>query len=588
MGRSLILVLWIGVGALTGLTGSISLAQERLTARAAVPSEASKRDAELQRLAAQQAQAGDWIASLRTLGGVSNPRQLAQSLGEVQSVLSQGSAHVPGAGGGTGGGTAGEGGVDRSAPGGPGGGSFADFFPLMDLIQATISPDMWEEAGGTSTIRPYVAGIVVDPTGLVTDMATAPPGDDLLANIAVLLAQESQEGLDADSGAVQSWRLPARHRCVSLRGVARQVVRQRLSGVAIDDELRHLAGLSRIQYVVLLPQQRDVVLVGPVGGIQSHQGWFRDRQSGLPALRLDFLTACLTAVIAGQPLGCSIDPTPQSLAAAAKVGTAIRDREVPLGMAEEALRQALGEQSIRVFGIAGDTPLAYLMVQADRHMKRLSLGLEPMPRGIPNYLDLVTKHIDRGPPDGQLLRLWFTASRLAVRVCGNAQVYELAGRPMKLSSETQLSGPHGERLDSPDDIRLVEFVNGFNKNLGDIIWAYPAYGALQSVYEAAGIAEILRRSDAHPWIAQLLAPLLLDDASAGVLSVPRRVESIATGHWVKQRGKRHFILLASGGVRVEPSDTVRPQFESYPAIEAMAALAQPPDDQLQRWWWDAR
>src|SRR5690606_17210886 len=126
----------------------------------------------------------------------------------------------------------------------------------------------------------------------------------------------------------------------------------------------------------------------------------RDRRTGLPPMRLDFFAACAAAIVAGEPLGCSIDPAPESLAAATSVSEQIRRGEIPLGRAAERLRQALGEQSIRVFGIAGDTPLAHLMVEADRHMKQMSLGLQPMPRGSRNYVDIVREHIDRGPPDG--------------------------------------------------------------------------------------------------------------------------------------------------------------------------------------------
>jgi hypothetical protein len=164
-----------------------------------------------------------------------------------------------------------------------------------------------------------------------------------------------------------------------------------------------------------------------------------------------------------------------------------------LGSAEGALRDALGEQTIRIFGIPGDTPLAYLMVHADRHMKRLALGLEPMPRGTANYLDMVQQYIERGPPDGQLLRLWFTAASMKVRTSSDQRVFQLGGRPMKLASQTELAGMHGERLAADDDIRLIEFVNAFNKNLDEVIRTYPAYGALQSVYTAAAVAEVLRR-----------------------------------------------------------------------------------------------
>ncbi len=577
MGRPLVLLVMLLV--LGQFWHGITSAQQPVAAPAV-----TARDAQLQRLAVERAQRGDWVSSMRTLAGVADGRVLAQALDQVQTALGQASSSPQAAGvallpSATG---------EQRRSGGAGGSPFADFTPLIDLIQATIAPDTWEPAGGSGTARPYPGGILVDPSGLVTDISEQPVDDSLIENIAVLLAEEPLDRTATQPSAVADWRLPARRRCVSLRGVTQQVLRTRVSGLPIGDELRHLAGLSRIDYVVLVPQQRDVVLIGPVGGIETHQGWLRDRRTGLPAMRLDFFAACAAAVVAGEPLGCSIDPAPESLAAAANVSEQIRRGEIPLGRAAEHLRQALGEQSIRVFGTAGDTPLAHLMVEADRHMKQMSLGLQPMPRGSRNYVDIVREHIDRGPPDGQLLRLWFTASPLAVRVGSSAMVYQLGGRPMKLASETQLAGADGARLDANDDFRLVEFVDAFNADLGEIIRTYPAYGALQSVYQAAAVAEVIRRSDARDWMAELLAPLLLDDPSGGAMSVPKRVDSIAVGHRIEHRRKRHFVLMASGGVRVEPAATLAARFEPYPTIDAISNFAQMRPEGASRWWWNGK
>ncbi len=35
----------------------------------------------------------------------------------------------------------------------------------MNLIQQTIDPDSWLQAGGTNTISPYPSGVYVDPKG---------------------------------------------------------------------------------------------------------------------------------------------------------------------------------------------------------------------------------------------------------------------------------------------------------------------------------------------------------------------------------------------------------------------------------------
>jgi len=532
------------------------------------------RDQALHQTANDQARRGDPLAALRTIANISHPQILAQAIVDIGATggqTSQGDQRLPVQSGGRGGGI--------------------DFGPLMSLIQTTIAPDTWEEAGGPSTISPYAAGIVVDPTGLVTDITQRHSDDDLLENIVVLLSRDDPEAgkIDAAKGAaVAAWRLPSALRCVSLRNLTREVARRRLMGEAVDEELRNTAGMSRVRYVVNDPENDDVILVGQVGGIESQQGWMRDQQTGAATIRIDFLAACLTSVLSGQPLGCTIDPTPQSLAAAAEASANIRSGKIATGIADEALRDALGDQVVRVFGLPGDTPLAYLMVEVDRHMKRLSLGVETMPQGVENYLDVVRRHIRKGPPDGQLLRLWFTASPLAVRVSATGDVFELGGRPMKLQSETQIAGAGGDRLASPPDFRLVEFVDGFNRNLDEVARKYPAYAALESVYHCAAVAELVRRSSAAPRLGEWLVPLLLDDPSGGVLQTPRRVASIAVGHSIRQGSRQHFLVLASGGVMVRPEDTLQTNYEPYPVNDQVASQALGKRLDRTKWWWDVR
>lgn len=556
------------------LGGSSAAGAEPLAA-----AEIGQRDSQLHSKAVQLAGQGDPVAAMRALAAVKTPSVLAQAIRDIDAAIQ--AKRQPSND------DTSEAGLGQN--GGGRGGAIINFGPLVNLIQTTIEPATWQETeGGPSTIVPYAAGIVVDPSGLITDITQVPAEVDLLENIAVLLAKDHREQFDFATAKrdIQAWRLPSAVRCVSLRGVAEQISKRRLSGQRIDDELRHLAGISRVRYVVIAPERKDVILVGQVGGIQLHDGWMRDSQTGAAAIRTDYLAACLTAVISRQPLGCSIDPTPQSLVVAAEVSAAIRDGKIAQERADEALREALGDQIVRVFGVAGDTPIAHLMVQTDRHMKRLSLGLEPMPQGVDNYLDVVQRHIRNGPPDGQLLRLWFTSNSIAVRTSSKSHVFELGGRPIKLQSETQRSGAAGDRIAAADDVRLVDFVNGFNRNLDEIARQYPTYAALQSVYHAAAVAELIHRTDSHASLNQWLGPLLMDDPSAGSLHSPKRVASIAVRHSIREGSKHHSIILASGGVILSPADLITGKTEIYPTLDDVADRVATPVN-VDHWWWDA-
>ena len=87
------------------------------------------------------------------------------------------------------------------AGGGAGGGSFADFQSLMDLIQTTIVPDTWEALGGPSSMSPYPQGVYVDPAGTVLECASLPV-DDGLAELKTLLG-DAAGNLDSAAEAVR-------------------------------------------------------------------------------------------------------------------------------------------------------------------------------------------------------------------------------------------------------------------------------------------------------------------------------------------------------------------------------------------------
>ncbi len=586
------------------LPDSFSAQLERLK-----QSDEPSRDESLLSLAEQQAQQGHPTHALRALGMIRDQAVLRRGLqtfsesagagrSSADAAYASGERLLPGGSRGDAGALAPGGSLTPG--GGRGGASFADFTQLINLIQTTIEPDSWEALGGTGTIQQYPQGILVDGSGLVVDVKQADKqtsdqasrADDSLDSITAMLSAQRKADQEA-VGQTQDWKQAARFRCVSLRGLASEVVRRRLSNQPIDDSLRNLAGLSRIRYVWIDTANRDVLLVGTVQGIERSQGWYRDRVTGETTAQLEYLAATMQSVLAGQPFGCTIDPTNEGLAASVQVAGDFRAGQVPVGKVADALAEAIGKQQVSVFGTAGDTPLGYLLVEVDRHMKMLALGLEKMPEGVPNYLDVITQHAREGVPDGKLLRLWFMGSPLAVRTDAQQQVFELTGRPMKLACESQLPRDRGTRVVAPDDVRLVDFTNQFNQHLDEIIREYPAYGAVQSVFGMAAVAQAMQRTEAKSWMAELLGPLLLDGLDQSAYRTPRWVNTIATVHRFSHGSKRHTVVVASGGVQVDASETLPLQWVSYPALSSAPsrfAMPESSDASAQAicWWWNAR
>lgn len=469
-----------------------------------------------------------------------------------------------------------EGNRDGGNPG-DGGGSFADFDSLMELIETTVSPETWEALGGPSNMFPYPQGVYVDASGTLREIEWA-ADDDSIDELKSLLVRPQEAG-QSESG---DWKSPSPMRYVSLR---RLMSEQSYLVSGSPESIDCLAGLSQIQYVFL--DQDDIIIAGPVGGIESVQGWYQDRQSGRTVLRSDFFVTCLASALSKQPFGCTIDPTRAGLQRAAQVATRVKNKSIPIGRASDAMIEALGMQRIEVFGTAGDTPIGYVMVEADRHMKQLALGIHPMPPVTKNYLDVLEESIDQGPPQDLLLRLWFTAKPRSVRASSDRTAFEIAGTPIRLSGQNERALASGARGLVTHDLRTKAFVDEFNEDWNEIRSRYPIYGSLESIYHSASIAELLHRTAKSPSQRELLTSLAaVDTTSHFVLPTPRQVESIAVLHSFQRNRKRHHILIASGGVSVTPKQTLTSSISNYPALNSMSSPIERQPAVIGRWWWD--
>ncbi|EMI21618.1 protein containing DUF1598, partial [Rhodopirellula maiorica SM1] len=454
----------------------------------------------------------------------------------------------------------------------------------MTLIETTVVPDTWESLGGPSTMAPYPQGVFVDPEGTLRECETTTRAnvmDDLVAQLSDAAATSDRAALFSPL----AWRSPSPLRSISLRRLRDALAHYQISGHKVPDSIQYLAGLSEVRFVQFTDD--DIILSGEVGGIETYQGWYRDRVTARNTLRLDFLLTCLAAAKNRQSFGCTIDPTREGLQNAAQAAVGIQNKSIPIGTAASAVRVALGMQRVEVFGTAPDTVIGYVMVEADRHMKRLALGKQPLPEGTENYLDAVDALIARGPPQDLLLRLWFTAVPRSVRSDNDRRVFELAGTPIRLSGQNERAIAGGQRGHLTNDPRTEMFVAGFNQDWSRIRQQYPIYGALESIYQAASIAELAERySESSTHDALIESLVQYDSDRPWMLTAPRQVESIATMHTVRHGKQKHHIVIASGGVSVDAKQTLPTQVERYATLDSLASAEVQRPNLVQRWWWD--
>lgn len=527
--------------------------------------EGNDRDAALATITRAQARSGAMIAAAASLREIESP--------EYRSAATSGYSGGAPSTGGTAGGNA----------EGRGGGGFADFDSLMQLIQSTVEPDTWEALGGPSGMSPYPQGILVDPAGTVRDVGPLAKSD-AVADINRLLQGERGPQSATPTPRAGQWHQPSALRVVSLRRLRDEIARRQLLGMRLSDAMLYLAGISEASHVAFL--EDDVLIAGTVGGIASSGGWWIDAKTGLHPLRLDFLVEATRSAFENQPFGCTIDPTPEGLARAQQVGLGVQQGRVPIGLAAEKMAAALGPQRVEVFGTQGNTSLGILLVEVDRHMKQLALGEAAMPEGVKNYLDFVDQMIASGPPSDVLIRLWFTSDPQQVQGDADNRLFRLSGRPLRLSSQNQRAVLQGREVVA-DDPRTLAFVEEFNQRFEAIRAKYPAYGALESLYRAAAIAALGNRfADGSSTRSLLESLTALEPVPHSNLVNPVSVESIATLHTVRSGRKIHRVLLASGGVLVDLDQSIASHVQPYATVGNVAPHVERKPLRIERWWWD--
>ena len=146
-----------------------------------------------------------------------------------------------------------------------------------------------------------VGGIAIDPQGFVRDA-------DAASTKALL--EELRNDIKPAEGAMA---VPTGLRMVSLRGLNNAIKDAMQNNLdQLPESVQFLAGLQRIQYVLVYPDQNDIVLAGPGEGWKvKEDGNVVGITTGRPVLRLDNLITALRYVDQARQVGisCSIDPT---------------------------------------------------------------------------------------------------------------------------------------------------------------------------------------------------------------------------------------------------------------------------------------
>ncbi|MEX2139244.1 MAG: DUF1598 domain-containing protein [Pirellulales bacterium] len=520
----------------------------------------NERDATFARLAAAQAEVGASTGAYLSATQVDNDSLRASALAQTKRA------------------------ADSTA--GRFGGTQADFDSLIDLIKSTIQPNTWDDAGGLGSADGFEGGVYCDADGTLRRILQEDRSGRLSA-----LNRHSRLRAGSRSGAVTDT-TPLRK--VSLTRLEKHLERYLAEGKGPPDEMRNLAGLYRIRYVIVYPDERDVVLAGPAGDWREDaEGRRLNVESGRPVLQLDDLVVVLRSMLAaeGGRFGCSITPTQDGLARTK--GFIEESNKRPLKPGQRGawlnqLRDSLGLQDIEIYGIDPRTRAAHVLLEADYRMKLVGLGLEDGVTGVKSYLDSIVVKPGEPAPPMDVLRWWFTLNYQAVAASSERDVFEIRGQGVQVLSENELLTMTGQRVHtgaaSPAN---QQFTGSFTEHFEQFAAKYPVYADLRNIFDLALVAALFK-AEHLPERADWRMPVIGNAERYAVRlgPAPKQVPTVIA-HRVVNRTQ--ILVGISGGVAVNPATYVasdKIEVDSYGKLAAERTQAAAKELPLEAWWWD--
>ena len=463
-----------------------------------------------------------------------------------------------------------------------GGAAMADFDSLIEMITSTVSPDSWEEVGGPGAIESFPGGVLVDPSGLMDKLKSTATTDLGLGEVRRRAHRRSPHS---------EVRRESRLRKISLNRLERQLEILAAAHRKPDEVLKNLAGLNRLQYLLLYPESGEIVLAGPAGDwTEDREGRQRSVATGRPCLQLDDLLVVLRQSFAGDGrFGCSITPTREGLANVQQFVQASAGKSLPPGRSESWIRELgtqLGPQRITVSGINPRTRTAVTLVEADYHMKLVGLGLEESVLGVTSYLD----QLNPAEPTASLdvLRWWFTLNYDQVQTSPERDAFALRGPAVQVLSENELLTLRGERVHTgKSDEKNRIFAQSFTEHYESLAAKYPVYGQLRNIFDLALFAEIVRAETSSGRL-DWKPTALLDETRVAVpeSTAPTAVNSVLSHRFLD---RSRFVVAVSGGVSVDARRLLAnlpTRIDTKQQVPAAAQHAPPTELHAWQWWWD--
>ena len=371
-------------------------------------------------------------------------------------------------------------------------------------------------------------------------------------------------------------------RMISLRGLEEAIAASANSGKPLPADVQYLAGLQRLEYVILSPETNDILVAGPgEGWTTNDEGNVVGIKSGMPVLHLqDFMVAMrsVDAARQGQGVSVSIDPTEEGVRRVQQIFNRMAQNRVSYINAElkSEIEKACGDQQVTLTGIPRDSHFSRVLLTADYKMKRLAMGLDAQPiRQLPSMMSVIARKKIRAR---EIPRMWIECDYEPVAKSSDNNIWKVSGKGIRVQTETELVNSKGERIGTGKKLKVAEdWADSMTKHYDALSEKEPVFRDLRNVMDMSVIAAIISNEDLIRKVG-LSLPLIGGDLATPRYTVPEKIPSqvsVADSYAVQVSGG---VLLDSWGAA---QNTVEKKELGEVASVAKVATA-------ERWWWNAK
>ncbi len=386
-------------------------------------------------------------------------------------------------------------------------------------------------------VQQAVGGVAIDAEGVLS----APTLEDAQA-----LQEVRRTAIEQAPADLEAW---TDLRAVSLKQLEAKIAECNEQQIPLPEAVKYLAGLQRIQYVLIYPERNDIVLAGPA------EGWAMDELGNVvgatsrrPVLLLDDLMVAMRTSEASrlEAISCSIDPTAEGVQRLRAAMSRVRRMGDPQ-VIKQNYESALGPQTISVTGVPANSHFARVMVAADFRMKRLAMNFEPAPvDNMPSFLQLM--QTSRRGVKSMMPRWWLASNYEPLSRDAEGLAWELRGPGVKCMTEEDHFGSDGRRESSTKASNAAtRWAQTLTERYSELADHDSAFGQLRNVMDMAVVAALIEKEQLLS-LAGLELPEIAEGALLTSYYAPKSVDSKVS--FVKQGS--NWIVSASGGVQFLP------------------------------------